>query len=724
MSKQIYLAHISEDKTREQSLIEHLDAVAAIAERFASAFGCGPQAKMAGKYHDLGKGSEAFMKRLLDDGPKIDHATAGAQELDKQAPRMNRAVCYCVAGHHSGLLDGGTPADVAGTPTLHGRLKKELEDYSDFLKEMEQLEPSIPPLHFLGKGGFSYAFYTRMLFSCLVDADFLDTERFMSDGTVIRPENATMEYLRKRMREYIQPWLESPEIETVNGHRTEILKACIKKGQEKQGLYQLTVPTGGGKTISSLAFALEHAVKYDLEHILYVIPYTSIIEQNADVFRKILGKDNVLEDHCNVTFENSEELKAYQLAAENYDKKIIVTTNVQFFESLFSNKTSKCRKLHNFAKSVIVFDEAQMLPTEYLLPCIRVISELVYNYQCTAVLCTATQPALIEYFPKEIANAVQEICPDVEKQYQFFKRTKLENLGTVAEAELTEVLEKKEQVLCILNTRKRAQRIYTILKNEGVEGIFHLSTLMYPQHRKSVLKEIKERLTHGKSCRVIATSLIEAGVDVDFPIVFREFAGIDSMIQAAGRCNREGTRPAEMCTTYCFNFEDQKKYRLPHAMKLPIAVAEQIACRHEDITGLEAIQSYFTRLYNFSGDGLDTKNIVDAFEDGIRTLSFPFETVSKEFRLIEEGTKTVLIPLESKAKEIEENLRLGNYNKQLMRDAGRFCVNIYEHEYEELFNLGNIEEVLNGFAILIDTEQYEEEGGLQIKTEMGFGKFI
>lgn len=716
-----YLAHISEDETREQTLTDHLTGTAELAGQFAKAFDCEEQGKAVGRTHDIGKGTTAFWNRLHD-GPIVDHSTAGAKELYDIGGLSNTLAAYCVAGHHAGLPDGGTPGNGAGTSTLHGRMGKKLEDYSDFLKEINIPKILAPPLRSIEKGGFSLAFYTRMLFSCLVDADYLDTERFMSNGAVVRPKSDSIDVLFKMLEQHVTPWLKNTDRNTVNGRRTEILKACLKKGQAAQGLFQLTVPTGGGKTIASMAFGLRHAVEHNLERIVYVIPYTSIIEQNAQVFRDIFGDQNVLEDHCNVTFDDPDELKKYQLAAENYDKRVIVTTNVQFFESLFSNKTSKCRKLHNLAKSVIIFDEAQMLPVDYLLPCIQAISELVYNYHCTAVLCTATQPALNEHFPKEVSANIQEICPNMEDQYQFFKRTQVENIGQISEEFLIDSLKTQEQALCILGSRASVRRVFKQLQNEGLEGVYHLSTLMYPDHRKRILEEIRERLKSSKHCRVISTSLIEAGVDVDFPSVWRQLAGIDSIIQAAGRCNREGKRTMDQCKTVYFTFEGQKNTSLPSSMRRPISVAEQVVRKYEDISELQPIHEYFKNLYKVTGDGIDKKFIVDAFENAVNSWNFPFKTVSDAFQLIEQETKTVLIPLEPKAKEIAAKLEECFYSKQLMRDAGRYSVNLYEKEYDALHDLGYIKEPLfEGFAVLTDESQYKEQYGLELVMETGIG---
>ena len=706
----MFLAHISEDKSREQSIHDHLQGTANLAGNFSEAFGCRKWGVGCGLLHDIGKYSAAFQKRLHG-GSITDHATAGAKEVYK---RKNMLAAYCISGHHSGLLDGGTQGDSAGEATLMGRMKKEVEDYQAFQDEVDIPvfpEPSIKPL---GKFGFTASFFTRMVFSCLVDADYLDTETFMSEVPVQRGNYDSMDVLLGRLKEHVRSWMTNTDRNTVNGRRTQILQACFEKGTEKQGLFQLTVPTGGGKTVSSLAFALRHAVEHHLSHIIYVIPYTSIIEQNAAVFKDILGKENVLEDHCNVTFESEQELKLAQLAAENWDRPVIVTTNVQFFESLFASKTSKCRKLHNIAKSVVIFDEAQMLPTQYLLPCIRSITELVYNYRCSAVLCTATQPSLQEFFPKDMTPI--EICPTVVEQYLFFKRTEIISAGKISEEVLVERLKSETQVLCILNSRKRVQRIYETL---GGEDTYQLSTLMYPKHRKKLLAEIRERLRTGRNCRLIATSLVEAGVDFDFQTVYRELAGIDSIIQAAGRCNREGKRK-ETCSTVVFSLEQSDDIHLPSSLKLPISVAEQIVDKYEDIASLEAIHEYFKRLYHYKGaKGLDTKDIVDQMESGGRSFLFPFASVAAQFRLIEQNTKTILIDIEPEAQKLVERIRWGEHSRDLVREAGHYCVNVYENDFEKLNGAGRLEPLNLDFYRLRNPEQYSETMGLVLNVDRG-----
>lgn len=467
-----------------------------------------------------------------------------------------------------------------------------------------------------------------------------------------------------------------------------------------------------------MAFALRHANEHHLERIIYVIPFTSIIEQNAQVFKDILGKNNVLENHCNVVCDNDKELEDMQLAAENWEKPIIVTTNVQFFESLFANKTSKCRKIHNISKSVIIFDEAQMLPVNYLRPCIQAVSELIYNYHCSAVLCTATQPALKPFFPEFIK--AEEICPDVKGQYEFFKRTNVKNMGEISEGNLISELKEKQQVLCILTSRKRVQRVYEALKGENV---YHLSTYMYPKHRRTILDEITKALKDGRPCKLIATSLVEAGVDFDFASVFRELAGIDSVIQAAGRCNREGNRGKDESKTIIFSLEQSDDIHIPGQLKLPISVAKQITEKYEDITSPEAIYEYFQRLYHFRGESLDIKNIVENFEKGIPSFNFPFASAAKEFHIIESQTKTILIDKEPEAMEIVERLRRGEHSRELFRAAGQYCVSVYENDFDNLDGAGMLDALCTGidtdFYILRDKGLYTDDRGLTVRAERG-----
>lgn len=716
-----FWGHRTEDG-RVQPLLEHLQNVGKLAEEFADAFGEGEMGKLVGLYHDIGKYSKEFQDYIrAGGGQKVDHSSAGMQELWNRKRRELVAAAFCVAGHHGGLPDGGTKFDDINAGTLMARVNKPLFDYQ--LYKTEWIEPpaisASPFQKATWTSKFAFQFYTRMIFSCLVDADFLDTECFMQ-GETEHGKFASVEALKNTLDGYIEQHFLNPT-SAINRKRMAILQECIEAGDKRdEPLQSLTVPTGGGKTIASLAFALHHATRFGKRRIIYVIPYTSIIEQTAAIFRDILGEENVVEHHMQAEYDDTDEtMKRQRLAMENWDAPIIVTTNVQFFESLFANRTSRCRKLHNIMNSVIIFDEAQMIPVEFLHPCMKAVNELTEQYHCTALLCTATQPSLDKFFPREI----REICSDVPGNYDFFRRTHISLLQEkVSQEELAERLMRERQVLCIVNTKREARALFEKMK---VEGIWHLSTNLYPEHRKRQLSEIRKALKNGEACRVVATSLIEAGVDVDFPCVYRQKAGLDSVIQAAGRCNREGKRPQTESVVYVFEFEDAAGNP---SIALNRSIAEMVyedAAYRKDLGAADAIRHYFDLLHGIKGsgasDGLDARGILGCIEKG----NFPFAEIAKRFVLIEDVTKPVLIPIEKPALRIADALRSGNLSRRLLRQAGKYCVNVRcgknTAPLEILLQNGKIEPLdENGaFYILADMTLYDASAGLKDNIEEG-----
>lgn len=713
-----YIAH--KDGKREQLIKDHLEGTAERTGEFAEKFGKKEWGYCCGMLHDIGKYSEEFQRKIQEDtNDRVDHATAGAQ-VCKELGGYYPILSYCIAGHHAGLPDYG---NTAISSSLCGRWKKRICDYQAYKDEIKIPKLDTDPIVFSKDRNMDFALGTfiRMLYSCLVDADFLDTESFMKNGDTGRNSGDSMETLQNRLEKHISEWLKNTDTDTINGRRTEILKNCIKEGKQKEGIFRLTVPTGGGKTLASLAFALEHAVRNHKDRIIYVIPYTSIIEQNAQVFREILGEDNVLENHCNVDYESSEEFKPMQLASENWDKPVVVTTNVQFFESLFANKSSKCRKLHNIANSVVILDEAQMLPMDYLKPCTAMLQELVDGYRTSIVLCTATQPTLDAFFRENAL--IKELCPRMEEQFQFFQRVNYQNLGKIRCDVLLEKLKRENNALCIVNTKKTAQMIY---KEIDGEGIYHLSTSMYPKHRKRVLKKIRERLKNNEKCIVISTSLVEAGVDLDFARVYRQIAGLDSMIQAAGRCNREGKRKLSESMVYIFDLEESYPVQ---SQRQQMDVSKGILQDYADIADLKAITDYFTRLYHYRGTSLDKKKIMDEFQK----MECNFAKVAKEFRLIEENTKMIFINREPEADELLQELRIKGVTRERMRKAGQYCIQVYDNEKSEnsFFDrlhgasmLRPVAEDMQDFYELVAEEQYSEEYGMDFSLEDGMALFV
>ena len=590
-----------------------------------------------------------------------------------------------------------------------------IEDYSQYKQEiiLEKITQSIPLSPLPGKIGFSISFFIRMLYSCLVDADSLDTEAFMNTSlSAIRGGYDSIENLSTVFFEYIKRMDSDIEDAPINQHRNEIRQQCLKMADLNTGFFSLTVPTGGGKTLSSMAFALKHLKTNNLNRIFYVIPYTSIIEQNARIFKDIFGEQNVLEHHSNFdpVRENYDDFQMkemwYKVTSENWDVPITVTTNVQFFESLFAHKRSRCRKLHNLTKSIIILDEAQMLPTEYLKPSLQALSELVVNYGSTVVLCTATQPKIGGLIDKTLN--ITEIMSSPRDLYEQFNRVKVFNLGEKTDEELVDLLKQQVQVLCIVNTRKHAQVLYDALSKMG--KTYHLSAKMCPVHRREILGEIRENLESGKECRVISTQLIEAGVDVDFPVVFRTMTGIDSIAQASGRCNREGKRSIGEV----FLFSSSEKHGKPIGWQRKVAeIGEMVLESHDDPLSLSAIDEYFQKLYFYEGDdGLDQKRILSLLEKRRNEFAFPFEEVSHSYKLIEENTRDVIIPFDKDAERAIKNIRRIGFPGDFARKLQGYTVSIYYPEFLELDNSGAIETIGERFHILVNPRLYNEHTGL------------
>lgn len=448
-----YYAHSTDnpDKSDWQELDEHLEAVAGLAAQFASAFGGQQWGRAAGLLHDTGKATRGFILRLEGRPVRVNHSIFGARIGQEQFGKLGLLLSFVIAGHHGGLPDGGVQEG-----QLHYRLKNErIPDDVAYLSGAQSFtDLRLPFTKRPRQPGFALSFFTRMLFSCLTDADFLDTEAFCdSNRSDVRKsmQSSTLSHLGRALKERIAELGRTARPSRVNALRQSVLADCRAKAIEAPGFFSLTVPTGGGKTLSSMAFALDHAVAHDMRRVIYAIPFTSIIEQNAQIFGSIFGQENVLEHHCNFKVGDDPEEQGYDrwrgLAAENWDAPVVVTTNVQFFESLFSNKPSRCRKLHNIARSVIVLDEAQAIPTEYLEPCLCALRELVEHYGCSVVLCTATQPALDDESFREPLQDVREIIADPINLYANLKRVEVTFAGRLSDAELAERISSLEQVL-------------------------------------------------------------------------------------------------------------------------------------------------------------------------------------------------------------------------------------------------------------------------------------
>ena len=726
-----YLAHRDKDKHLEQTITEHAEGTAAYAKKFAAAFTEPAYGELLGMYHDIGKYSMEFQNYLLNGGVRgsVDHTGAGSTEVFKYGVKNKNAtlllLSLCIAGHHGGLPDMGKKQKVLEKGTLAYRLQySQLPDYSAFKQFTPEVKFDLVPDTVRNfTSAFAQMFYGRMLYSCLVDADYLDTEKFISQGSINRKGFSDLKEMKEKLDTQTAKFF--PPKGKLNELRCQLLRQCQNLGSDEErkneNLYTLTIPTGGGKTLASLSFALNRAVITGRQRIIYVIPYTSIIEQNAKVFKEKVGDNNVVEHHMNVEYDDDDGGNRKKLATENWDAPLIVTTNVQFFESLFANKPAKCRKLHNITNSIIIFDEAQMLPMEYLLPCTEIIKELTEHYNCCVVLCTATQPSLNKFFE----NSPVEIIDEPKYYYNALKRTTIKILGSQTESELAAKLKEHKQVLCVVGTKRKAQELFNLLDDEV--GTYHLSTNMYPAHRREVLDEIRKRLKNGETCRVISTSLIEAGVDVDFPAVYRQMDALDSIVQAAGRCNREGKYSAEESIVYVFSFAgDNGTLRTREK-----AVTEQIIKKYDDISSPEAITAYFDELHSIVNEGLDEADIL-GFLNEFSEARFYYKTLATKLKIIKDETKTIFIPKDAEAKKIEKQLRYGIRSRELFRKMSAYSVNVYyknnnrgESAYEKLVYNNKIEVLDETVNILVDEKTYDDKIGLLIKDFTGgVGDFV
>jgi CRISPR-associated endonuclease/helicase Cas3 len=645
---------------------------------------------LAGLWHDLGKFPPEWQVYLASKADphlgeisgKIDHSTAGARHAVEAHPILGHLLAYMIAGHHSGLLDGRSNG-----ACQEQRLRKQCQARPhDIAEEIASFTfPQLPPSFRDTRDGYTFALLTRMLFSCLVDADFLATEAFINasqagarNATPAEILSAMAALLEKRIDRFGKPAVE----DGVNRCRRAVVDECRSAAKMAPGLFSLTVPTGGGKTLSSLLFALRHAIVNGQRRVIYVVPFTSIIEQNAGIIREIFASlesptfTPVIEHHSSLS-PDQETLQS-RLAAENWDAPVIITTAVQFYESLHAAKTSRCRKLHGIANSVVILDEAQTLPVDFLSPCLRVLQELADRYHTTTVLCTATQPA-VHFHEKEFKIGLRncrEIISDPAAHFAALKRVEIKYAGDLSNAALAARLADHPQVLCIVNRRKHAQQMFQLLEEH--EGNYHLSALMCPEHRSLILAEIRDRLEQKLPVRVISTQLIEAGVDVDFPVVYRALAGLDSIAQAAGRCNRNGKLPG-LGKVLIFRPEDS---RAETYFRETAQVTAELIDVHSDLLGQKAIRHYFDLYYYRQGNRWDSKSVLESFRLESREPAFPFHfqfaTAAKEFRLIEQQQVPVIVSFDEKARKLVEELRNPAIplHKGILRGLQRYTVQI------------------------------------------------
>lgn len=710
----MYISHLYQDKNDGhwviQSNEEHIAGVAELASRFANEFGMPSWGKILGILHDKGKESNAFQQHIKkNSGYEPDakvkgdycHAYVGGIIARKLYGRsFDNFLANQIVSHHTGLHDSdGLDNDLSKT------LPQEINDSVEKI-QLDRLKINI--------ASNDFHHLARMLYSCLVDADFLDTEAFMDkESSDLRKNKETLSTLLPKLETYLRTLKGRAVASDVNVLRNQIQQQCAKMSETPIGFYSLTVPTGGGKTLSSLLWGMKHAIMNGQKRIIIAIPYTSIIVQTAETLRKIFGDENVLEHHSNVDADaiKDEALREkLKLATENWDYPIIVTTNVQLFESMFSNKPSVCRKLHNIVNSVIILDEVQTLPTDFLQPIVDSLKTYNNLFGVSVLFATASQPVLSGMIegcnPKDSFAGIEkvtEIIPSDFRLHDRLRRVRLEidNEGRTYD-DIAAMLCRHKRVLCIVNTRKDAKELYQRLPQEGIT--LHLSRMMCPKHVSDTIKQIKEALEDDRNeiIRVVSTQLVEAGVDIDFPVVYRQEAGLDSVLQAAGRCNREGK--LGVCTAYVFSLS--KEHGLPNCIQTANQARINLIDIH-DWFAPETMTKYFKQLYHRGA--FDKKGMKKLLYE---SRKIHFASAAKKFQLIEDVGRTVYVCWENSMDLVQKFLKDGP-SYRLMKKLASYSVCINEKDFETLKEMGVVREKKEGFWIVDYAQQYDEHLGLR-----------
>ncbi len=715
MKPSLIISHIRESDHQVQTNDDHQMGVSDKAGSFADEFGMRDMGRVMGLLHDKGKEQAEWQMYIrsvtgvdkdcspIRKGPS--HAYVGACIAQKLYPQLAPLIAQPIAGHHRGLYD-----------------------YCDYLEEIKRGIPtdvtlgdpfpcSFPKSNYLKQWDLHHII--RMLFSCLFDADSLDTESFMTPAQAgLRGSHTALDDLLIKLERHLKTLKENSADSEVNHIRNYVQEQCVKESGRETGFYSLTVPTGGGKTLASVLWALHHAVKNNLKRVIIAIPYTSIIAQTAATLKSIFGEDNVLEHHSNV---NPEDIKDWRqrermlMATENWDYPIIVTTNVQFFESLFSNKRSDCRKLHNIVKSVVILDEVQTLPMGFYKPIVHSLDTLQRVFGTSVLFTTASQPILSGHIvganPMASFDAlpnVQEIIPREACLHEKLRRVKLTFLeGAMDYDEIAAAISKHRYVLCIVNTRKDAKELFDRLPEEGIR--LHLSRMMCPAHVAATIQLVKSALKNGGATpvRVVATQLIEAGVDIDFPVVFRQEAGLDSILQAAGRCNREGKQ--KQSTTYVFSLN--KEHPLPPGFITQTNNARLNMGKEHDWFSPEAMKSYFRQLH-VRTDSFD----VAQMEEMLYKRECEFEEAARRFQMIDDQTTAVIVNWNG-SMDLYRLLLSQGPSYPLMKKLSQYSVNIRKRDFQLLQKIGAIDEPFENVYAVTNAGFYKEDTGLTTENQ-------
>lgn len=692
------IAHSANDTGREQPLVEHCQNVADLAINFTNPL-LQVYAKYAGIFHDIGKLHPEFQEKLKNSSNKrVDHKGLGVGLAKKYCSKILQ---FVVAGHHGGLKN---PEDIdIWFKEIHnkGEINKIATYAREFLKQFclpdesyNKIERALPIQEDLA---------TRMIFSALVDADFLDTElHFNPENQKIREsENLTQNHWDSFQQ--FHKSLTQGKTGELNQLRKDVYKCCIQKAENKPGFFRLTVPTGGGKTLSSLGFALKHTLANQQDRIIYAIPFTSIIEQTAGEFKKIFPSGTILEHHTGIHVREPNEIEEdkdwNRLASENWDAPIVVTTTVQLFESLMARSTSKCRKLHNIQNSVIILDEVQTLPLPLLPTIMSVLKDLVSYFNVTVVFCSATQPALNEFLTKDDIEPI-ELAPNPENLFSKLERVHYYNFSNEKWdwEKIEEEIQSSERVMAVMNTKKDAHELWIALADKSA---YHLSATMCGAHRRKVLDEIREKLKNKEECKLISTQVVEAGVDVDFDKVLRAIGPLDRIVQAAGRCNREGKLRKGDVVIFNPLYGSFPKGVYGSALHS----ASQLLNNPEiklDMNKPETFPNYFSKLYQniqFDPNGVEQNR-----------MKLKFDHVARDFKMIDDDSVSVIVNYEpEKVQKLLDKLKnVPQTAKETIRKLQPYMVSLPRWDFKK--NQTLVQEVFPN--LFFWTGRYDDKLGL------------
>ncbi len=718
----VYIAHKNDDSI--QTVKEHCYATADLGEKY-SIDKFKKIVYAIGLLHDIGKYQPSFQNKIKNNlNLMVEHSTCGAiAAKEKYHNALLLLMQYCITGHHSGIPDGGSKDNTPDMNTLFGRLKREFEDYTAYKEEI-----SIPEIdedefnRFLiedclnpGDIAEKFSFIVRYCFSCLTDADSNDTASFCN-GIHNRSLHANFKNCLKRLDDKLNSFTCSTNLQKA---RSQIQKQVYYKTDVDSEIYLMNMPTGSGKTLCSMKFALERAIKTNKKRIIYIIPYNSIIDQTVELFEALFGKDaEILRHQSSFSYDDSDYDEDYKkvvrLATENWDAQIIVTTAIQFFESVYSNKRGKLRKLHNMADSILVFDEAHLMPEDYLQPCLRAVSYITRILGSEAIFLTATMPdyrkLINEYSLKN--SVITNLITDTSL-FEKFRKCSFENLGGIDIQKLILIAQDKPSALIVVNKRSTARAVYSLCKGKK----FHLSTYMTAYDRKLTIDNIKSELSElekdfpntddipdDRRITVVSTSLIEAGVDLDFHCVLRELSGLDSVLQAGGRCNREGKR--KDAAVYVFSLNDQGSVLTSERAN----ITKGLFSDYKDISCEECIDSYYERLFFMNKAKIESKAI-SKYSSNIASVKF--KTYADEFKIIDDTTVSIVVERDDLSRELIRNIQITGFGNH--RKLQKYAFTVYRYEFEELIKQHIIDDYGSGIWCLTNKDYYDENTGIKFE---------